>query len=406
MWYTFRMFGKKDEKTALPSPRPFMEWFSTTADTVQRREKVARIMQVGECAVPSLAVWRVTPQSAPWHCEGPTVADHIARILVTLSAIVDGEGLECIEEFVREKDLRLDVQAMVDTLRTHEQLMTAFVFAHDSAKPETAFFDAKPESRGAAEGFIQHGLRGERQMTEAERMRYDKLFRAYVAAHPTLSIPAAMGGFYDMYGITVHYDRHDAIAASPAYAEVRHAVAQAMTLPLSEHKMLAELVRYHIDTIHAFHASADAKAYEILAARAGKAGLNVDLFLDLALAVLFLDAVAGSVHYENGAYHAQTQLVVHMLRAEREAVPRRHADRELARAQAAKHAYKAVLADGGLDGESVFALLGTPVGPVRGEVMRRVQSVIDDPDAPLDFGVHTDELRRRIALVREHLSTL
>lgn len=401
LWYTVHMFGKEREKNVHVMARPFMEWFATTADTSQRREKAAHVMRQAKQAVADLAAWRTTPQSAPWHCEGPTVADHVARMLVTLFAITEGEGLAHVEEFVREKDLGLDIQAMVHVLRTNERFLTAFAIIHDCAKPETAFFDAEPDTRGAAEGFIQHGLRGERKMTEAERIRYDKLFRAYAAAHPILPTHAVMGSFYDAYGIAVHYDRHDAVAASPACADTRSAVAQAMTLPLSEQKMLAELVRYHIDSIHAFNDRADAKAYEILAARAGRAGLNVEVFLDLALAVLFLDAVAGSVHYEQGAYRAQTQLVVHMLRAEREAVPKRHADREFARDQAAKNEYKAMLANAGLDGESVFALLGTPIGPVRGDVMRRVQAAIDDPSAPLDFGAHTDELRRRIARVRE-----
>lgn len=394
------MFGFKDKVMPVQT-MPFMQWCALVAETDARRNKAVQTIDEIACAVPSLVAWRTTPQSAPWHCEGPTVADHVARMLVTLFAITEGEGLAHVEEFVREKDLGLDVQAMVHVLRTNERFLTAFAIIHDCAKPETAFFDAEPDTRGAAEGFIQHGLRGERTMTEAERIRYDKLFRAYAASHPNLPVHAVMGGFYDTYGIAVHYDRHDAVAASPAYADVRSEIAQAMALPLSEQKMLAELVRYHIDSIHAFNDRADAKAYEILAARAGRAGLNVEVFLDLALAVLFLDAVAGSVHYERGTYRAQTQLVVHMLRAEREAMPKRHADREFARDQAAKNEYKAMLANAGLDGESVFALLGTPIGPVRGDVMRRVQAAIDEPSAPLDFGAHTDELRRRIARVRE-----
>lgn len=393
------MFARKIPEVSPPMLVPCHAWADGLA--LAHGAAAHAVMADAVRDVPSLAAWRTTPQSAPWHCEGAVVADHVSRMLAVLIAVGNGASLAPIEEFAREKELRLDVVGLENTLRTHQALLTAFAIAHDSAKPETAFFDAKPDSKGAAEGFIQHGLRGEKIMTEAERVRHDKLFRAFTVAHPDLTISEAIGSFYDTYGITVHYDRHDAIAASPAYIDTRNAVATAMQLPSSQHKMLAELIRYHIDTIRAFNDHADAKAYEILAARAGKAGLNVDLFLDLALAVLFLDAVAGSVHYDHGKFRAQAELVVHLLRAEREAMPKRHAAREFAEHQAAKNGYKALLAEVGLDGESVFALLGTPIGPIRGTVMARVQSVIDDPSAPLDFGEHTDELRKRIAALHE-----
>ncbi len=353
--------------------------------------------------VTSLSVWKTTPQGAPHHAEGNVLADHIQRILSVLAGVADGADLGVIEEFAREKDLALDVASLTETLRNHQSLLTAFAVAHDMAKPETAFFDAHVDTKGAVEGFGQHGLRGEKLMTDAERVRYDKLLRAFSAAHPKLDGAQLQGAFFDAYGITVHYDRHGAVAASPVYTEERDRIASHFGLPLSQGKMLAELIRYHIDTIHAFNGAADAKAYEILSARAGKAGLNVDQFLDLALAVLFLDAVAGSVQYVDGKYFAQTNLVVHMLRAEREAAPKRHEAREFTAHQKVKHALKDKLAAALLDGESVFALLGTPLGPVRGDVYRRVQAAIDDDTAPLDFGTHTAELRRRIAEFRSLL---
>lgn len=325
------------------------------------------------------------------------LADHIHRMLSVVFAVNDGTSLAHIEEFAREKDLALDIAALEETLRTQQTLLTAFALLHDIAKPDVAFFDARPESKGAAEGFVQHALRGTQVMTEAERLRYDKLLRAYDAAHPRMTAVERMGGFFDTFGITVHYDRHDALAASTVYAKEREALAAHLGLSLSQGKMLVELIRYHIDAIRAFCDRADATAYKTLAARAGKAGLNTEQFLDLAIAALFLDAVAGSVQYKEGRFCAQTSLVINMLRAERDAMPARHAAREFAAKQSVKQAYKALLAEAALDGESIFRLLGTPLGPVRGDVMRRVQTAIDDPTASHDFGPHSEELARRIA---------
>ncbi|MEK7458952.1 MAG: hypothetical protein AAB663_00945 [Patescibacteria group bacterium] len=395
------MFAQKSSLSLPPSLLPCHVW----ADgLVLTHGEAAREVMVGVAhGVTSLAVWKTTPQSAPHHTEGAVLADHVCRMLAVLLAVGEGADVCDIEELAREKDLRLDVASLTETLRNYRPLLTAFAVAHDMAKPETAFFDAHVDTKGAAEGFGQHGLRGEKLMTDAERVRYDKLFRAFAASHASREGAQLQGAFFDAYGITVHYDRHGAVAASPAYAEDRDRIVAHFDLPLSQGKMLAELIRYHIDTIHAFNGAADAKAYEILSARAGKAGLNVDQFLDLALAVMFLDAVAGSVQYHDGKLFAQTGLVIHMLRAEREAAPQRHEAREFAAQQKVKHALKDKLAAALLDGESVFALLGTPLGPVRGEVYRRVQAAIDDDTSTLDFGEHTPELRRRISEFRSSL---
>lgn len=395
------MFTQKPSPISSPSVLPCHVWADGLVLT--HGEAARAVMNDVAHSVTSLAVWQTTPQSAPHHAEGPVLASHVERMLAVLDGVAHGADVLHIEEFAREKDLALDIAALGDTLRTHADLLRAFAVMHDIAKPETAYFDARSDSKGAAEGFVQHGLRSERAMTDAERVRYDKLFRAYAAAHPGKAGAALTGGFYDAYGITVHYDRHANIAASPEYAEERDRIAAHFDLTLSQGKMLAELTRYHIDTLHAFNDAANPTDYAVVAARGGKAGMNTDQFLDLALAVLFLDAVAGSVQYTNGKPYAQTGLVVHMLRAERASAPHRHAARELAAQQKVKNALKDKLAAALLDGESVFALLGTPIGPVRGEVYRRVQAAIDSDDAPLDFGAHATELRRRIAAFRASL---
>lgn len=363
-------------------------------------------MDEAQATVPALAVWHTVAQGGKWHCEGPRLADHVERMLTMVFAIADGATLLDAEEFAREKDLALDIVALERDIRTHKAFLCAFALVHDIGKPVTLSFDAPADTRGAKEGFAVRKKDALHPATDAERQRYDKLCRAYAVAHPGTDAIKAMVGFYDAYGIAVHYHNHETAGVAHEYAAQREAVLSLVGLSGAHTKLLTELIRYHIDVLLAFSRQADAKKYEVMVARAGKAGLNVNLFLDLMLAVAFLDAVAGSVGVEGGRPIVQHVLVPNILRAEREAAPKRHEAREEAAGREKKQAYKDALAQAGLDGESVFALLGTPIGPERGTVMAKVMAAVHDPTETPDFGGHTQEILRRAQVARERLSVL
>lgn len=381
----------------LANTMPLLAWLEHN-DGGDHRARARNTLRNAMEHIPALGRFLRTPQSAPWHVEGPVVRDHIERILFALEVCVEQGGLLAIEEFRREKDLELEILALERTLREYAIFLSAFALAHDAAKPELLSFDAKEGTKGAREGFAQHDKRAKKHASDAEIQRYDKLLRAFAAAHPSWQMPRLMTAFYAEYGIETHYDLHGPRAASHEYAPLREEVMRHVGLSASYAKLLTEVIRYHIDVLH----DVDGKKYELIAARAGKAGLNVDVMLDVTLAHVFLDAVAGSITSTG----ATTDLVIRHMRAERDAFPRRHEERVLARDRAVKQAYKQVLVDSGLEGDTVFALLGTPIGPERGEVMRRIQDAIRDAAAKPEFGSHTGEILRRIALVRARLSGL
>lgn len=401
-WYTASMFETHTQEKRAETV-PFLAWFSRNAE--QGSKKAAALVQRAERRIPGFVRLAATPQSAPWHCEGSTLTSHVERVLTVLFAVEAGASLAEIEEFARERDLILDIAALEVTVRAHTPLLAAFALVHDIAKPDTVFFDAEAESKGAREGFVQHGKRQQRAPSKEELQRYDKLLRAYKVGHDG-TIEEQIAGFYAQYGIATHYEGHARVAALADYAASRDAALDLVDVPRSYHKLLAELIRQHINVIESFCERPDAKKYEFLVALAGKLGLNVDLSLDLTLAAAFLDATAGSVSVREGKLAAQTGLVVNILRAEREAAPRRHASRVEAAARAHKQARKDVLAVAGLSGEEVFALLGTPIGPERGEVMAKVQAMVQDPSLPVDFGIHTKEIARRVAVARDRLRGL
>ncbi len=400
-WYTGFMFEQARQSSA-EEPRAFLTWFAAHAP--QGTEKAEQLLTVARDCVPGFGRFFVTPQGGPWHCEGRFVSDHIRRILTTLFAVQAGASLSTIEEFARERDVALEIVALEQTIRDNVPLLAAFALAHDLAKPDTLVFDAAMDTKGAAEGFVQHDKRQQQSPSSAELQRYDKLFRAYTASRPG-SVEQHVFGFYEAYGIATHYYGHANIAAGVDYEKGRQAVLDVAGVSHSYHLLLTELIRQHIDVLGYFRDKPDGKKYEFLATLAGRLGLNVDLYLDLTIAEVFLDAVAGTLQVRKGKLFAQTDLVIHILRAEREALPQRNVAREEAAARQAKQAHKDLLASVGLSGDAVFALLGTPIGPERGEVMAKVNALLHDSAAHVDFGPHTAEITRRITAARALLAS-
>jgi hypothetical protein len=246
-------------------------------------------------------------------------------------------------------------------------------------------------SKGEAEGFGSHDLR---LATDPELVRYDKLFRAHAAGHKASS-------FYEDYKIRVRYQDHARSGAADEYSSTREAVLNFFDLPDSKAKLLTELIRCHMDVILTFKQGPDPIKYQSLAAIAERAGLNAVVFLDLLPATLFLDAVLGSLIYVNGEYAVDFSLILNLFRSEREAMPARHAEREAALQRGQKSALRDTLKEALIDADTVFELLKTPYGPIRGQVMARIHELIRDPASQAEFGEHTEELRGRARVAHQ-----
>jgi hypothetical protein len=167
-----------------------------------------------------------------------------------------------------------------------------------------------------------------------------------------------------------------------------------------------------MEVIYAFADKPDAAKYTALAKSADKLGLNVQLFLDLLPAVVFVDAVLGSLTCQVDStsqarpHHcsADLKVLINLLTAELEAMPDRHASRRLAADRGYKQAIKEVMTEAGLSPEIVFALLVIPIGPARGRVMEKIYALVRDPESTVDFGQHQQELRERAFRARQLLA--
>lgn len=171
--------------------------------------------------------------------------------------------------------------------------------------------------------------------------------------------------------------------------------ARMVDLPSAQLKLLSELKRLQPDIVNAFATAPDAPRYLALIAIAERAGLNAATFLDVLPAVLFMQICQGEL--------ALTALF-NLFRSEREAQPERHEAREQALRRGRKVAIRETLREAAIDADTVFDLLKTPYGPVRGEVMAKIHDLIRDPSSEADFGKQTVELKRRARVAHQLLN--
>ncbi len=350
--------------------------------------------------VPEVGLCRRTPQSAPWHTEGPTVADGIVRMLAAILAIVDGETLFDVEEFKSHKDLFLEIKEMEETIRERAATLEAYSCIHDIAKPKVVTFSAPPGSRGEREGFTSGRQPKTEDQTEHDMALYLKLFRAFEAKHTNLNKSELMAAFYDEYEISIHYWGHAGLGASDEFLEAREAVADFFRLTETDRVLLTFMTRYHMDVLDFFKISPNEKKFELMVSRANKFGLDGDDALDAMLAATFLDSTVGSLVYQDNDYLVRTEAIFNWLYSEQRAVPLRRLRRAEAASRAQKKKIMQVLAEAKLSPEEVFELLEVGIGPERGRVMEEIYALVQDRTRTIDFKDKTGLIASQIETAR------
>lgn len=330
--------------------------------------------------IPPISALAVTPQTAPRHCEGPFVGDHIVRIFAAISAIVEGESLRDCEEIGSDAVLSLALLDAEEAIRDYPDVFRAFAVMHNIAKPDRLLLVAEPGSVGEKEGFVRSNRRADEYSTSSELHRYDKMRRAHGGDNAS---------WFAESGIVATYDDADRAVIAPQYAETRMAIIHYFGLEHAYEKFIAELCWSHDDIEEFFVTPGNESEFGVFAARAGKAGLNVEKFLDALLAMTLLDHDIGRI---NLIRPIPLRVFRAFALAEHVAMPERFAAREARQAHARKLRIKVILGDSGLAPEVIFALLQTPIGPGRGVVMEHVYEVIRGETKGEVFGEHAEHI--------------
>ena len=284
------------------------------------------------------------------------------------------------EDIATDPVLSLALLDAEEAIRDFPDVFRAFAVMHNIAKPDRLLLVAESGSVGEREGFVRLNRRADEYSTSSELHRYDKMRRAH---------GGDSASWFAQSGIVATYDDADRAVIAPQYAEARAAIVRCFNLEHAYEKFIAELCWSHDDVEEFFITPGNESEFGVFAARAGKAGLNVEKYLDALLAIALLDHDIGRI----GLIRPIPLPVFRAFAlAEHTAMSERFAAREARQAHARKLRIKSILGDSGLAPEVIFALLKTPIGPERGVVMEHVYEVTRGESQGEVFGDHAGHI--------------
>lgn len=377
-----------------PVPSVVIQPLSVLLDEVVTNERLdaARVQfdHVVE-AIPILSALKMTPQTAPRHGEGPMVSDHILRMFAVIDAVVDGATMKDVEDVFGDAVLTFALVDAEEAIRNAPDVFKAYAVMHNVPKPDRVMLNSVVGSMGEKEGFVQNDRRVSRYVSASELVRYDKLRRADEVERQVgqngKSLCLGNG-----LGVVVRYDDADRAIVAPQYENVRREIVRYFGLENAYEKFLVELCWSHDDVESFFVTPENEQAFLTFAERAGKAGINVERFLDALLGIALVDHALGRVSMIDGRPTADVGVFHRLVTAEHGAMPQRYFAREARQNHARKVKVKMILGECGLSPEVIFAKLGTPVGPERGTVMEQIYEVIREQSDGKVFGVFANEI--------------
>ncbi|MBP9828256.1 hypothetical protein KBC55_03840 [Patescibacteria group bacterium] len=373
---------------------PILFSWATSVLSLQQAQAFLQL-QSFSARIPALSALFTTPQTPPWHGEGLTVADHLARMMAALELVCHDPQFLRLDVW-QDHDLQLFIRDVQATCVRHKDLLLAFILTHDLAKAETVVLQGVSGSVGEREGFL-----GQHVVTMPERERYLKLARA-VSLSKNDSATLARQAFVQL-NVHAHYPLHDRLGASAHYGEVRLAILRELTLDDSYARFLSTLIRLHIDALSAWTDQLDVRRLQAFDAIARHAGINVELFHDVLPACLLLDGVLGILQVRDGGFVVDASVIRHYFLSEREAFPQRHEKRLAGEKRVIRERVQGILERHDLSPVVLFRLLQTPVGPQRGEVMHEVYHALREEGYVPQLGAQTETLLPRIARARAEI---
>lgn len=340
-----------------------------------------------------------TPQSPPYHIEGPTLRDHLRRILVAHYAVCEEQlHLIDIEEFRRMAGFEGEFDEIEETLKENAALFEVFALVHDIGKWLTCSFESTPHTRGRELGFHMTPLeRMDPKMstTRAElREAYIELYEAFAREQADRSASWIQQEFFATYQIRVRYPWHERSIHTPINRALLDRLSERYRLSARDRDLLEDLVAFHMYPLTDFRGGADPTRIQRYVSFAHKHGYDADDFIDLLQAVVFLDKVCGSQKAPDHSH--ESKILVNFLRAEHGWSPDRFQKRAGVRAQRKKEETNLLFRQVGLDGVGLLTLLNMAPGPSFGKTLVLVQeSVLLRAPLPEFGSVINAELAKR-----------
>lgn len=345
---------------------------------------------------PLIAQSLATPQSPPYHSEGPMMHDHLRLILTVLYALTDEHlHLVNVEEFRAMKGYEGEVDEMEEMIKENVSLFEVFALCHDAAKWACVAFDAPAGSRGEALGFSlalsDHWSEGGRVERASQRTKYLELYDTFAQAHKREPEAEIFKLFYETYKIRCKFPGHARAIHAAAYRDLLRRVGTHRRLPDRDVAMLEDLIALHLEPITDF-------AHQIAPSRIGRytrvaaaRGYDADDFIDLLQACVFLDLTCGSMRLasespfpkggDRGVAVAQGRrhdfaTTENFLRSEHDFAPFKRVAKSTALVERQQKEERVRLRAAELDGVALMELLKMEAGPAFGKTLAVVQAAI------------------------------
>lgn len=158
-------------------------------------------------------------------------------------------------------------------------------------------------------------------------------------------------------------------------------------------RLLSEVIRNEKEIARSFLTGENQAYYRFLQTLAPRVGVNDRVFLSrIAMAILL-------VCLKEGAFDR----IINWYKSEQGAAPEIWSERIAKHDREIKGKIRRVLEANLLEAELIFKLLQTPIGPARGEVMRKIYDLVRDPEAQIFLGEATEVIRERARKAHEEL---
>lgn len=346
------------------------------------RERADAELRAAASQEPLIADSLRTPQSPPFHCEGPSMDSHVRRMLIVLYALTEKKlRLLGLEEFRRMKGYEGEVEELQQTLLEHVALFECFALLHDAAKWAAISFTSIPGSEGERLGFDMGGMAHWHEIGVSDRAklreRYLELYAAFARERAQEPERAVQQAFFEAYGIQIHYHGHDRMIHAPAYRALLRRMCQAHRLTDRDEALLEEMIAHHLDAFGDFAHKADPSRVGRFHHLAADRGFDADDFIDLLQGGLFLDGVCGSARRSphGGVWHDPTPLI-NFLRAEHDYAPWAREEKEKRRAEERKKLRNQRFRETGLDGVALMEVFKMEPGPRLGKALAIIHAAV------------------------------
>jgi hypothetical protein len=316
------------------------------------------------------------PQSADCHAEGPFIEDHLKLMWQILMAVVNGELHLCdIEELRRLKDLAGELDEIEDTIKEKAASLEVFILCHDLGKSETVHFSAQPNSEGSNKK-LHNNFSDVWKLNNSDRTknvaRYNEEYKKFATTFSGASAQEIHAAFFSLHQVTITHPGFTHTIVKPRFKKFFDYECEARRLTTEDAEDVFRTIFLQEKLIHDFSQGVNVSAHCYLSKYAIKYGRDVDDFLDLLLATLFLEVCASPKLMAHGIFY-DISSVVNFLLSEHEALPGKREERIKKRQKKKLKIEREKFRQAKLDGNDLMKLFQMKPGREFGKLLAEVQ---------------------------------